>query len=100
MPLEPDDSRHGTQNGYNNHGCRCERCREANRTSHATYINKVKEEGRTLGEHGTRLCYDTGCRCDPCRDAHNARSREYKRERRRQAKENPSGESALRPAED
>jgi hypothetical protein len=46
---------------------------------------RVRAEGRILGEHGTDLAYDTGCRCDPCREAHNAKSREYKRARRRQA---------------
>jgi hypothetical protein len=27
--LPPDDPRHGTPNGYNNLGCRCQRCRDA-----------------------------------------------------------------------
>lgn len=27
---DPTDSRHGTTNGYNNYGCRCDECREAN----------------------------------------------------------------------
>jgi hypothetical protein len=28
-PLEDGDPRHGTANGYNNHGCDCDRCRDA-----------------------------------------------------------------------
>jgi hypothetical protein len=34
----PDDPRHSTVNGNSNHGCRCDRCKEANRLSHAEYI--------------------------------------------------------------
>ena len=29
VPLADDDPRHGTIGGYNNHGCRCDRCRAA-----------------------------------------------------------------------
>lgn len=28
-PLYPDDPKHGTNNGYINYGCRCERCVKA-----------------------------------------------------------------------
>lgn len=28
-PLPPDDPRHGTQNGYGNYDCRCDRCTAA-----------------------------------------------------------------------
>lgn len=80
--LAPDDPRHGTTNAYGNLGCRCEQCREANRVSHQDYIERVKAAGRSLGEHGSSLRYDTGCRCDICRLAHNRRSREKKRARR------------------
>lgn len=34
--LSPDDQRHGTENGYVNLRCRCDRCREA----HATYYRE------------------------------------------------------------
>lgn len=30
--LTPDDSRHGTANGYLNYGCRCEACKDAGAT--------------------------------------------------------------------
>lgn len=83
-PLPPDDPRHGTPNGYGNLGCRCDSCRRANAENHAQYMAKVRAEGRTLGEHGTDLAYDTGCRCEDCREAHNAKSRAFKAKRRAQ----------------
>ncbi|WP_141658660.1 hypothetical protein [Carbonactinospora thermoautotrophica] len=86
-PLPPDDPRHGTTNGYGNLGCRCDRCRAANREQHREYLRRVREQGRVLGRHGTRTAYDSGCRCEECREAHNRRSREYKRKRRRSSPE-------------
>lgn len=49
--LAPDDPRHGTRNGYDNHYCRCDRCRNANRISHASYMaaNRAQREA-----HATR----------------------------------------------
>lgn len=35
----PEDPRHGTTNGYGNLGCRCERCTEAWRVRHLTYMH-------------------------------------------------------------
>lgn len=87
--LAPDDPRHGTPNGYGNHHCRCERCREANRLQHAEYMRRVRADGRIRGRHGTDLAYDSGCRCEECRLAHNLKSREYKRARRARS---PKGE--------
>ena len=31
---------HGTTNGYNNYGCRCDECREANAKAHASYMSR------------------------------------------------------------
>jgi hypothetical protein len=79
--LSDDDPRHGTANGYGNHGCRCDACKEANRITHARYLRKVLAEGSLTGEnviHGTSYRYDVGCRCDACREAHNAKSRATK----------------------
>jgi hypothetical protein len=78
-PLADDDPRHGTRNGYGNHGCRCHACRAANAAAHAEYIKRRRAEGRVIGRHGSSLAYDTGCRCNACRLAHNARSVETKR---------------------
>ena len=72
--LAEDDPRHGTSNGYGNHGCRCNACRAAHAAAHSAYIKRKRETGEILGAHGSSVAYDTGCRCDVCRLAHNARS--------------------------
>jgi hypothetical protein len=38
-----DDPRHGTVNGYRNHGCRCPECRVANTVNHHEYMNADPE---------------------------------------------------------
>lgn len=95
QPLSPDDPRHGTQNGYGNLGCRCDRCKEANRLNHAAYMAKVRRTRHLAHgdvQHGTSYRYDVGCRCDDCRGAHNAKSRETKRRlRERKATEAVEG---------
>lgn len=42
MKLATDDPAHGTENGYNNHECRCEKCRRA----HATYMRRKRHRLR------------------------------------------------------
>jgi len=77
----PDDPRHGTENGYNNIKCRCERCRRAHRDYQARYMRRVLEDGSLVNatvEHGSAYRYDVGCRCDACRQAHNLKSRTTK----------------------
>lgn len=37
--LPDDDPRHGTPNGYNNLGCRCPECREAQRIAMNKYMH-------------------------------------------------------------
>ena len=44
--MNPDDSRHGTYGGYTNHGCRCDRCREANRRAQARKRERERERER------------------------------------------------------
>lgn len=88
-PLDDDDPRHGTSNGYGNCGCRCDACRAAHAATHAAYIKRQREEGRVVGRHGSSVAYDTGCRCDVCRLAHNARSVEKKRRARERTR--PAG---------
>jgi hypothetical protein len=71
--MTDDDSRHGTHNGYKNLGCRCDRCKEANRIEEA----KVKarriarfRNGEAEVTHGLYTTYGNwGCRCRPCTDA-------------------------------
>lgn len=78
-PLEDDDPRHGTVNGYANLGCRCDSCRRAHADNHAAYMRRKRAAGQVIGRHGSSVAYDSGCRCDECRLAHNARSVEKKR---------------------
>jgi len=78
----PEDERHGTVNGYVNLGCRCDRCRGAQRDycrdyTHRTGRRRPREqwlsERRTQAEsrdnHGSETRYSRGCRCEPCRRA-------------------------------
>jgi hypothetical protein len=84
----PDDPRHGTQNGYCNHGCRCQRCRASN----AAYQQGARQRrqdfidaGRVPDHvHGTENGYGNyRCRCDPCTKAHaeNAKAIYHRRKR-------------------
>src|SRR5512146_1820006 len=87
VTLAPDDQRHGTTNGYNNLGCRCDRCRAAwteyyVEWTHRTSRHLSRENYRALlvsqppPPHGTESRYSRGCRCDKCRRASaNARYR-------------------------
>ena len=85
-PLEPEDPRHGTTNGYGNLGCRCAPCTQAHWIHHNAYMAKVRESRQLVdngkGDHGSSYRYDIGCRCDPCREAHNEKSRMTKQRRR------------------
>ena len=55
------DPRHGTVNGYNYWGCRCEPCRTANSAA-----SKSQRSPDLVKNHG-RVGYDYGCRCEQCR---------------------------------
>lgn len=72
MALADGDKRHGTANGYNNHHCRCDACRQA-------WAEMVSERRRELDgtlspddpRHGTNNAYQNyGCRCSRCKAAH------------------------------
>lgn len=54
---------HGMYGTYNNWGCRCDKCKEANRIVHA----KIKS--RNAKSHGLSGYFNYGCRCDTCNDA-------------------------------
>ena len=52
-----DDPRHGSTNGYGNLGCRCEKCTEAWRVRHLTYMHgkpdrMVKHAEREMKRRG------------------------------------------------
>jgi hypothetical protein len=60
--IEPGDgnSRHGTYNGYQNYGCRCDACRAANTAYYASkpyqakYRDRLTAEGFQRGQPGIR----------------------------------------------
>ena len=91
MSLADDDPRHGTVNGYSNHRCRCDACRQANTAHSRAYMQRVRAERRILGTHPSSIAYNSGCRCDSCREHHNARSRESKARKREKAANVGSG---------
>lgn len=81
--IAPGDGnpRHGTDNGYRNLGCRCDRCRAANAASHLAWTHRTgmhrprEEYLDNLYDnpppHGTVTSYARPwfCRCDECRAA-------------------------------
>lgn len=83
--LSPDDSRHGTSNGYSNYKCRCAQCREAWRV----YVQEVLKPSRFIKQfdpdderHGSLNLYNNyGCRCASCTRAKrdNDRDRQLRR---------------------
>jgi hypothetical protein len=48
-------------------------------------MERVRAEGRIIGQHGSDLAYTSGCRCETCRLAHNVKSRTYKQQLRARA---------------
>lgn len=68
--MEKEDHRHGTTNGYQNLGCRCELCK------HANSVQMRKQRARRFASptpahvHGSVNGYGNwGCRCERCTDA-------------------------------
>lgn len=72
---DPDDVRHGTDNGYSNRGCRCDRCRAA----HAAYQaeGRIRRARYYPRSHNDGAYHNWGCRCAECRRAHAAHQRDY-----------------------
>ena len=69
-PLTDDDSRHGTSNGYQRWGCRCERCRHASTADTMAFRRDRPPLEPDDPRHGTRNGYSNWyCRCQPCTDA-------------------------------
>lgn len=83
-PLAPDDPRHGTPNGYNNHKCRCARCTKA--WGEYGTARRRRRGIRPIGEvraeairHNANRYAKGKCRCAVCREAATARRREARR---------------------
>lgn len=49
MMNNPDDPRHGTNNGYSNLGCRCDRCKAAKAAMHQVYLERRRAEKERQG---------------------------------------------------
>lgn len=73
---------HGTYTMYQNHGCRCDACRQANtdyirERNHRVGRNRPRDlvfaerhaAALARDNHGTESRYRLGCRCDECRTA-------------------------------
>lgn len=76
--LPDGDPRHGTKNGYQNLGCRCADCREANRLHHQADRAAMRARAADI-PHGTPSGYQNwGCRCMDCTAAHASSRREWK----------------------
>lgn len=70
---------HGTEGAYNNHGCRCDKCRFARKKAEAKRREARKLKGNT--PHGTSNGYrNHGCRCDLCKAAVAKKPKESKEE--------------------
>jgi hypothetical protein len=72
MALAPDDPRHGTDNGYRHHRCRCAACRAAHAEWHWEARELRDDQGLAADDprHGRYSTYvNHACRCDACRAA-------------------------------
>lgn len=83
--LPPGDPRHGTANGYNNHGCRCPPCKKAwseDRLARRRAKGVLPAElyQAEQGERHNANRYSKGkCRCPVCTAAASARRKEARR---------------------
>lgn len=66
--------RHGTRNGWVNHGCRCDACRAARLSADYNRRQSRKERAAldpSIVPHGAaHALRDYGCRCESCVEAH------------------------------
>ena len=80
MILDSSDPRHGTINGYSNHGCRCGPCRAANAAEQSRQRAARLKSPPPDHVHGTVNGYNNyGCRCQSCLGAHRESKRSYYR---------------------
>ena len=83
--------RHGTNAGYQRHGCRCDHCREWKQEDRRRRHKRLRQSG-TPTPHGTRNGYrDHGCRCEACCDWGRERNRSYREQLRRSDAPIPHG---------
>jgi hypothetical protein len=114
VSLARNDPRHGTMNGYSNHGCRCNGCRIANTAYYRAHrqggyrqdacptCGKPKrviarqcrgcENAEREAPHGTESRYQR-CWCDECRQA----ASDARRRRRPSKSSNSPWCSSTRP---
>lgn len=73
--------KHGTASTYNNHGCRCIPCTDAQGVALQSWRSRrgrLGVHGPRQPRHGVRSQYVKGCRCDLCRAAETAYKRAYR----------------------
>lgn len=71
----PEVVPHGTANGYNNWGCRCDACRIAKAAEGVAIRARRAASNPENIPHGTANGYaQWGCRCEACTKAHNDRT--------------------------
>ena len=100
-PLDDDDPRHGSVNGYNNLKCRCDECRAANAAYRLDWLrrrghNPIDDDDPRHGTIGGYTNYS--CRCDKCRAANNAQQANYMRRHPEQREKHRLRQQAYREA--
>jgi hypothetical protein len=65
--MDPADWTHGVTSTYNNHGCRCDLCKDAATRSRQAWLESLKDRSPYEIPHGTVSGYKNwGCRCEYC----------------------------------
>lgn len=72
------DWKHGTDNGYTNHRCRCAPCSDARAEYMREWRARTPIPDRVHGSYNGYTNY--GCRCEGCRQAYSeTKARAYRR---------------------